>query len=47
MHDYIENHLTMDDELYSFAERINDKYDYAPLSNVSEWSKFITEFYKL
>lgn len=48
MRDYIENHLTMDEDFYSFADDIKDKYNFALLSNdVSDWSKYITEYYKL
>ena len=48
MQDYIENHLTMDEEFYSFAENMKNKYNYALLSNdVSDWSKYITKFYDL
>jgi len=48
MRDYIENHLTIDEDFYAFAESMKDKYKYALLSNdVSDWSKYITEYYKL
>jgi putative hydrolase of the HAD superfamily len=48
MRDYIENHLTMDEDFYAFAENIKGKYKFALLSNdVSDWSKYITEYYKL
>ena len=48
MRDYIENHLTMDEEFYTFAEQMKGIFEFALLSNdVSEWSKYITEFYKL
>ena len=48
MQDYIENHLTMDEEFYSFAESMKGIYNYALLSNdVSDWSKHITKFYDL
>lgn len=48
MRDYIENHLTMDKDFYTFAENKKHKYHFALLSNdVSEWSKYIAEFYKL
>ena len=48
MRDYIENHLTMDEGFYAFAESMKGKYNYALLSNdVSDWSRYITEFYKL
>ena len=46
--DYIENHLTVDEEVYTFLESMKDKYKFALLSNdVSDWSMYITEFYKL
>ena len=48
MRAYIENHLTMDEDFYDFAESMKDKYKFALLSNdVSDWSKYITEFYNL
>ena len=48
MRDYIENHLTMDEDFYDFAENFKSKYNYALLSNdVSDWSKYITEYYSL
>ena len=48
MCDYIENHLTMDEEFYAFADAHMDRYNYALLSNdVSDWSKYITEHYLL
>lgn len=48
MHDYIENHLTMDNEFYLFANMFMNKYHYALLSNdVSDWSKYITQYYRL
>lgn len=48
MRDYIENHLTMDEDFYVFAENMRHKYKFALLSNdVSDWSKYITEHYKL
>ena len=48
MRDYIENHLTMDGEFYVFADKMKNKYNFALLSNdVSDWSKYITEYYKL
>lgn len=48
MRDYIENHLTMDSAFYLFADAFMDKYHYALLSNdVSDWSKYITEYYGL
>ena len=48
MRDYIENHLTMDCEFYTFADRYREKYRYALLSNdVLAWSDYITEYYGL
>jgi len=48
MRDYIEHHLTMDEAFYPFAEKFKDKYHFALLSNdVSEWSRYITAYYKL
>ena len=48
MCDYIENHLTIDREFFTFAERMKGRYNYALLSNdVSDWSKYITEYYNL
>lgn len=48
MHNYIENHLTLDESFYSFAESKISEYNYALLSNdVSEWSRYITDYYKL
>ena len=48
MRDYIENHLTIDEDFCVFAENMMNKYKHALLSNdVSAWSKYITEFYKL
>lgn len=48
MHDYIENHLTMDYDFYTFAEAYKKIYHYSLLSNdVSEWSRYITEYYDL
>ena len=48
MKDYIENHLTVDNDFYSFADKFSNKYRFALLSNdVSDWSKYITEYYGL
>jgi putative hydrolase of the HAD superfamily len=48
MHDYIENYLTIDTGFYIFADAFRDQYHYALLSNdVSDWSKYITEYYGL
>ena len=48
MHDYIENYLTIDNDFYSFAKGMREKYRYALLSNdVSDWNKYIMEYYHL
>ncbi|MDR2570403.1 MAG: HAD-IA family hydrolase [Oscillospiraceae bacterium] len=48
MRDYIENHLTIDEDFYTFAESIMQKYKFALLTNdISDWSKYITKHYKL
>ena len=48
MRDYIENHLTLDSGFIPFAEKYSRRYDFVLLSNdVSEWSAYITEYYKL
>lgn len=48
MTDYIENHLTLDEGFIPFAEKYYKQYDFVLLSNdVSEWSAYITEYYKL
>ncbi len=48
MRDYIENYLTIDEGFYAFAESMKNKYKFALLSNdVSDWSKYITEHYRL
>ena len=48
MKDYIENHLTLDKGFIEFAEKVKDKYDLVLLSNdISDWSRYITEFYGL
>ncbi|MCH5325332.1 MAG: HAD-IA family hydrolase [Eubacterium sp.] len=48
MKDYIENYLTLDGNFIVFAETYCEKYDFVLLSNdVSEWSSYITEYYKL
>lgn len=46
--DYIENHLTLDAGFIPFADRFVGEYEFVLLSNdVSEWSKYITEFHGL
>lgn len=48
MVDYIENYLTLDAGFIPFAEKYYKQYEFVLLSNdVSEWSTYITEYYKL
>ncbi len=48
MRDYIENYLTLDKNFIAFAEKYYKKYDFVLLStDVSEWSRYITEYYEL
>lgn len=48
MRDYIENHLTLDEEFHDFAAACRSRYNLALLSNdVSEWSKHITAYHGL
>ena len=48
MKNYIENYLTLDSGFIPFAEKYYHKYDFVLLSNdVSQWSTYITEYYKL
>lgn len=48
MHDYIENHLTLDKGFLSFAKKYAEKYDFVLLStDVSEWSAYITKYHDL
>lgn len=48
MKDYIENHLTLDKDFISFAEKYYQAYDFVLLSNdVAEWSHYITEYHDL
>ena len=48
MRDYIENHLTIDNDFFAFAESHKNQYHYALLSNdVSEWSRYITAHHSL
>ncbi len=48
MKDYIENHLTLDSQFISFAEKYYKKYDFVLLSNdLSDWSSYITELHGL
>ena len=48
MHDYIENYLTVDKDFFQFADTFAEKYEFELLSNdVSDWSRYITEYYGL
>lgn len=48
MRNYIENYLTLDKAFILFAEKYYEKYDFILLStDVSEWSEYITHYYKL
>lgn len=48
MKDYLENYLTLDRGFIPFAEKYAKKYDFVLLSNdVSEWSAYLTSYYKL
>ena len=48
MENYLKNHLTLDSAFIPFAEKYNKSVDFVLLSNdVSEWSAFITDYYKL
>ena len=48
MKDYIENHLSLDSGFIPFAEKYYTGYEFVLLSNdVSEWSRYITNYYKL
>ena len=45
---YIENYLTLDKGFLPFAEKYHTKYEFVLLSNdVSEWSSYITDYYRL
>ena len=46
MKNYIENYLSFDKSFVSFAEKYYKQYDFVLLStDVSEWSRYITEYY--
>jgi len=46
MKNYIENYLSFDKAFISFAEKYYNQYDFVLLStDVSEWSRYITEYY--
>lgn len=48
MKNYIENYLTIDKGFLPFAEKYHTKYEFVLLSNdVSEWSSYITDYYRL
>ena len=48
MKNYIENHLSFDSSFLKFAEKHYKNYDFVLLStDISEWSKYITQHYKL
>lgn len=48
MKDYLKNYLTLDSSFIPFAEKYYKSVDFVLLSNdVSEWSTFITDYYKL
>ena len=48
MHNYIENHLTMDGGFYSFAQKYKSMYNFALLSNdVLDWNKYIFQYHDI
>ena len=48
MKNYIENYLTLDKGFLPFAEKYHTQYEFVLLSNdVSEWSSYITDYYRL
>lgn len=48
MKEYIEEYLTIENDFFAFAEKYHKEYDFVLLStDVSEWSKYITEYYEL
>ena len=48
MRNYIENYLTLDNAFIPFAEKYQTQYEFVLLSNdVSEWSSYITDYYRL
>ena len=48
MTNYLKNYLTLDSAFVTFAEKYYKSIDFVLLSNdVSEWSAFITDYYKL
>lgn len=48
MKNCIENYLTLDNAFIPFAEKYHTQYEFVLLSNdVSEWSSYITDYYRL
>lgn len=48
MENYLKSYLTLDSAFIHFAEKYCKSFDFVLLSNdVSEWSAFITDYYKL
>ena len=48
MKNYIENYLSFDTSFIAFSEKHHKNYDFILLStDISEWSKYITQHYKL
>lgn len=48
MKDYLMNYLTLDEQFIPFAKKYSKDWNMYLLSNdVSEWSKFLTEYYQL
>lgn len=48
MHDYIENHLTIDNDFFNFAEKYSSVYNFVLLSNdVLDWNRYIFEYFKI
>ncbi len=48
MKNYIENYLSLDNSFLTFAEKHYKNYNFVLLStDISEWSKYITQYYKL
>jgi len=48
MENYLKNYLTLDSAFPSFAETYYKLFDFVLLSNdISEWSAFITDYYRL
>ncbi len=48
MKNYLKNYVTLDNDFLSFAQKYYASVDFVLLSNdVSEWSAFLTDYYKL